>query len=124
VVLTLSGYKLNPNLVVDHIDGDPSNNKLSNLREITPADNSRNQSMRYDNTTGITGVNRHYMGKDEYFVAVWHEDGKQYRKAFNIRKLGKNLAFEMAVKFREDKLLKLKLDGVNFSNQHGRKINE
>ena len=40
---------------VDHIDGDPSNNKIENLREVTAAQNSWNQ--KYTNSaSGVKGV--------------------------------------------------------------------
>jgi|SRR5690554_317554 len=43
---------------IDHIDGDPKNNRLSNLRAVDNAINSKNRKMRSDNTTGVTGVQR------------------------------------------------------------------
>jgi HNH endonuclease/AP2 domain len=43
---------------IDHIDGDPGNNKLSNLRAGTHAENGQNQKLRSTNTntTGFMGV--------------------------------------------------------------------
>lgn len=41
---------------VDHIDGNPSNNCLSNLRLCDRAGNNRNQRIRKDNTSGFKGV--------------------------------------------------------------------
>lgn len=42
--------------VVDHIDGDPSNNKIENLRIVTQQQNVWNSKKRYNNTSGTTGV--------------------------------------------------------------------
>lgn len=42
--------------VIDHIDGNPDNNRISNLRSVTQADNCRNQRMNSRNTSGYAGV--------------------------------------------------------------------
>lgn len=48
-------YGAPPTGVVDHIDGDPSNNKITNLRDITQRENSRNQKHHRDGaTSGIS----------------------------------------------------------------------
>lgn len=44
---------------IDHIDHDRSNNSISNLRLVTRKENGRNQSVRIDNSTGVTGVSWH-----------------------------------------------------------------
>ena len=49
--------------VIDHIDGNRANNRLSNLRAVTPGDNTRNAGVRKDNRSGVTGVHLHGDGK-------------------------------------------------------------
>lgn len=53
-------YKRKPKngFVIDHIDGDPSNNAIANLRECHPRDNARNAVTPKNNTTGFKGVSR------------------------------------------------------------------
>lgn len=46
-----------PVFVIDHIDGNRSNNKFSNLREATVLQNNQNtRSARKDSKTGVMGV--------------------------------------------------------------------
>jgi hypothetical protein len=45
-----------PAHVIDHIDGDPSNNRLSNLRECSQSENLKNTRIHSDNTSGYKGV--------------------------------------------------------------------
>lgn len=42
---------------VDHIDGDGTNNKLSNIRAASPTENARNHKLQSNNTSGVAGVN-------------------------------------------------------------------
>ncbi len=41
---------------IDHIDGDRSNDSISNLRDVDQTTNGQNQRKNSSNTSGITGV--------------------------------------------------------------------
>lgn len=57
-VTPIHRFLLNPpeRLFVDHINGDPSDNRRCNLRICTPKDNSRNCAPTYSSKTGVVGV--------------------------------------------------------------------
>lgn len=48
---------------LDHIDGDPTNNRVENLREVSGLENRRNMKRYTNNTSGYTGVRRTTSGK-------------------------------------------------------------
>ena len=45
-----------PNLPVDHINGDKSDNRICNLREATRVQNGLNRGLNFNNTSGCRGV--------------------------------------------------------------------
>lgn len=49
-------YGALPDKFIDHINGDKSDNRLSNLRLATDAENKRNVGPRSHNTSGFKGV--------------------------------------------------------------------
>ena len=52
-----------PTEQIDHIDGDPTNNRVENLREVSAVENQRNMKRYVNNTSGYTGVRRTTSGK-------------------------------------------------------------
>jgi hypothetical protein len=59
---------------IDHIDHDPLNNRINNLRAARHGDNGANAKRRSDNQTGVKGVGLWY-GK---YRARIRRDGKEY----------------------------------------------
>lgn len=45
-----------PEHEIDHIDRDPMNNRIENLRPTTPSENCHNQGLRSNNSSGYPGV--------------------------------------------------------------------
>jgi len=58
---------------IDHINGCGIDNRIKNLRDVDPAANGRNCSMRSDNTTGVLGVTKYHTGQ---YVAKIQIGGK------------------------------------------------
>jgi hypothetical protein len=62
-----------PSAEVDHIDGDPANNRWANLRPCTRDENLQNKKVSKSNKSGLLGVSRHRCG----WQATIHADKKQ-----------------------------------------------
>jgi len=70
-----------PSLEIDHINGDRSDNRLANLRDISHADNMRNiTKINSANTSGYTGVYWNKKSKNWQAKTVAH--GKQVHLGF------------------------------------------
>lgn len=88
----LSRFILNvtdPNLVVDHISGDQLDNRKSNLRAITQAQNAINTKKYYNNTSGYKGVSYHkrerlwcaqiYLNRKKYHLGYFYTPEEAYK---------------------------------------------
>jgi len=49
-------YGVFPKNKIDHIDGDTGNNIISNLRDVSDSQNSKNRRIQINNKTGLHGV--------------------------------------------------------------------
>lgn len=76
---------------IDHINGDPRDNRIVNLRNAGPQENSRNAARRRDNKSGVTGV-RWYPQVQRWHVQIRHAGRNQHIGMFED--------FDMAVRAR------------------------
>jgi len=88
---------------IDHINGDKTDNRIKNLRDVSKSMNQRNAKRRIDNTSGIIGVRRVVHKNTPYWVAFW-SDTKARNKWFNIDKLGEDAALLAATEYRKEKM--------------------
>jgi hypothetical protein len=65
--------------VIDHIDGDRTNNRIGNLRSVDLITNQRNRAIGKNNTAGVTGV--HWCNTKSRWIASAKVGSKRIRKA-------------------------------------------
>ena len=120
VVWTIHNGEIPKGMSIDHLDGDPWNNKIENLACKSHAENMRNCKKRKHNASGFTGV-RWVVFKDyryTYAEGTCVIDGKKVTKKFSVAKFGLLPAFKMAVLWRMNKMKELNSLGLNYTNRH------
>jgi hypothetical protein len=103
----ITGYDM-----TDHINRNPMDNRLCNLRATTPKLNNNNRGMnkKYkDDLNHVMGVR--YVEKDQSWQARIKQNGKEYTKSFSIKKFGDEGAKQLAIETR-------KTFGVHFQCQN------
>lgn len=85
-------YGKKPNKDIDHINRNPSDNRIINLRLVTRQQNCLNRRMNKNNTSGVTGV-------------TWNKQINKWQAQITVSKktilLGTFLNFEDSVKARK-----------------------
>jgi hypothetical protein len=90
-------------IYVDHINNKPADNRRSNLRLCTNAENQRNTKVHKDSQSGIKGL--FYDKHNNQWTAHICLNGKTHKKSFTCKKY--NDAKEKAIKWLEDNRAKL-----------------
>lgn len=98
-----------PRFQIDHIDGNPLNNSIENLRDVSPIENTRNRSMSHQNKSGHNGV--HWCKKDKRWIAQISIKNKS-------KHLGQFRKIEDAIAAR-----KVAEQDLGFHKNHGRPLN-
>lgn len=120
VIYQLMIGPIDKNKVIDHIDGDSTNNILSNLRVVVQGLNAKNTSKARSNKTGHTGVSFSDREGYEYYCAMWVDiTGKRCNKYFSVCKLGKEEAFTQAIAYRQEQIRLLNDQGAGYTDRHG-----
>jgi len=101
------------NMVIDHINRDPLDNRKNNLRITTRAINSTNAKARKNNNCEIRGVykrdERPGIAKASWVCEWTDENHKRHSKSFSIAKYGEDEAFRLAKSLREEKMKEMKI---------------
>ena len=103
-IIFLYHYGYMPESVVDHIDRNPSNNRIENLREVSHICNGRNCDINKNSKTGVCGV-------------CWHKRNKKWHAQIMVNykriDLGRFDDFTDAVKARHDAEVAHSWNGCN-----------
>lgn len=71
-----------PKEQTDHINGIRADNRMENLREVTPQDNAKNQQRKISNSSGVMGVYWH-AGVNKWVADIRGEGRRIYLGSFN-----------------------------------------
>jgi hypothetical protein len=86
-----------PKNEIDHINLDPCDNRIANLREADRAQNECNKRVRVDNKLGIKGI--HWdKTRNKYFVQLKFKD-ISIKKRFDSLEVARNFYNEQAIKY-------------------------
>lgn len=120
VVWELFNGVIQDKMVIDHIDGNPHNNKISNLSCKTIAGNARNRKLPLNNTSGKVGVHWLKTKTDMRAMVRWNDlDGNRKSKSFSVKSVGEELAFKLACEYRDKILVELNSNGAGYTERHG-----
>jgi hypothetical protein len=118
LVLYLNSKLSDSSLVVNHIDCNPFNNKLSNLELCTVSENNKRKSntlgirLSRNNNSGITGIRETFSIKNNKVYIFAHAcislNGKTINKKYSYSKYGKQTAWELAKTWRNNMLMEKK----------------
>lgn len=122
VVWEIVNGPIPPKMIIDHINMNKSDNRISNLRLVDDGLSARNRPMQKSNTSGVVGVTR--ITPDPiniYWRARWcPETGVRKHKDFSVNTLGEEEAFKQACEYR-----KLKMEEyahLGYTKLHGTKL--
>jgi hypothetical protein len=120
IIYCLFYGSISEDMVIDHINGNSTDNRIENLRLVPISSNNRNAKLRKDNPSGIAGVRIVDHNGNTYANARWtDENGKLRGRWFNVKKFGVEKAMEMAVQYRNEMISKLNSIGADYSARHG-----
>lgn len=100
--------------VIDHINGNPIDNSVENLRAVNRKMNSRNAKKRSDNSSGFTGIR--FRRDSSRWVANWRdESGRWCTKSFKVRDSDCITAKVYAKLWRETQI-----SNLGYTERHGK----
>ena len=117
IIWILTYGDLGSEYVIDHIDGNPFNNQLTNLRKVSQEINNRNRRNPTSNT-GIMGCSLSSNGQGRYYIVAYVADRNQAR--FSIDDLGYEVALAKGIEWRNAEIEMLNSNGAGYTEDHGK----
>lgn len=71
-----------PEIHIDHVNGDRSDNRIKNMRLVSPKENARNRKKSVNNTSGYQGV---YLIYKRWCAFVSRENGREMIGSFKCK---------------------------------------
>jgi hypothetical protein len=94
-----------PGFIIDHIDRNPANNLMRNLRIVTRTENNHNMKLNRRNKTGIPGVSRQVQTRKNstwiFWRATYNLDKKVHYRSFLVKNGNEEAARASAIAFRK-----------------------
>lgn len=122
LIWILHNKTISEDMVIDHLDGNPFNNIISNLQIKSPRENNQNVKLSSRNKSGVCGVFLEEANNIPIaWTATWSDiDGKPQRKRFYFKNMTNEESFIHAVAFREQKIKELVSLNMTYTDRHGR----
>lgn len=90
--------------LIDHVNGNKTDNRIENLRQATPQQNQHNAKRRVDNKSGVKGV-------------IWHKDSRKWRADIQVNGKRRSLGcFDSIENAKEFIMLAREMLHENFAN--------
>lgn len=129
IIWEIHNRKLLKGEVIDHINRDKGDNKISNLRAVTSKVNSMNQKKYVTNLSGVNGVSISHSYKNgvayKSYLANWTDSfGIKHGKSFSVLKYGDEEALRLATEYRESAIKELVKAGLQYTENHGKELHK
>lgn len=122
LVWIIHSGQIDDSKVIDHLDGNPFNNRIENLQIKTVRENNQNVKLSSKNKSGVCGVFlEHVEGLPVAWTATWNSaEGKTCRKRFYLKGEDSSIVFAQAVAYRQSKIQELISLNMAYTDRHGR----